>query len=59
MKDEPMVVDILIFHRCGHCKRLAPVWERLAEVTHSSSHATIAKVVNLLCGCGLNIMGVV
>lgn len=29
---------------CGHCKRLAPVWERLAEVTHSSSHATIAKV---------------
>ena len=30
--------------RCGHCKRLAPTWDQLAEVTHSKTGITIAKV---------------
>lgn len=29
---------------CGHCKRLAPTWDQLAEITHSKTGITIAKV---------------
>lgn len=29
---------------CGHCKRLAPIWDQLAGMMHASTHATIAKV---------------
>ncbi|XP_003384827.2 PREDICTED: thioredoxin domain-containing protein 5-like [Amphimedon queenslandica] len=29
---------------CGHCKRLAPTWDQLAEMAHETTHATIAKV---------------
>lgn len=29
---------------CGHCKRLAPTWDQLAEISHSKTGITIAKV---------------
>ena len=30
---------------CGHCKRLAPTWDKLAEeIQHLSTSVTIAKV---------------
>ena len=29
---------------CGHCKRLAPIWEELAEKVESAAHVTIAKM---------------
>jgi len=30
--------------RCGHCKRLAPIWEELAEGFADDDSITIAKV---------------
>jgi len=29
---------------CGHCKKLAPVWEELAETFEGVEHVTIAKI---------------
>ena len=30
--------------RCGHCKRLAPVWEQLGERYRDNDHVEIVKV---------------
>ena len=38
------MIPKLCYCRCGHCKRLAPTWDQLAEVTHSKTGITIAKV---------------
>jgi len=29
---------------CGHCKRLAPIWDKLAEIYEDSTHVKISKV---------------
>lgn len=31
-------------NRCGHCKRLAPTWDELAEKFSEAGVVTIAKV---------------
>nr|CAD7201362.1 unnamed protein product [Timema douglasi] len=46
MFSTPSVTFHYILSRCGHCTRLAPTWEELAESHHKDSDAdvTIAKV---------------
>lgn len=36
---------------CGHCKRLAPVWDMLAEAYAKEKSVTIAKVCRLFFLC--------
>lgn len=45
--------------RCGHCKRLAPTWDQLAEITHSKTGVTVAKVivVNGYCNSVIHMIG--
>lgn len=33
---------------CGHCQALAPTWQQLAELLHSTTHTTVAKVSSAL-----------
>ena len=35
---------VYIMCRCGHCKRLAPVWDQLGEHYHGDNNVEIAKV---------------
>ena len=45
--------------RCGHCKRLAPTWDQLAEITHSKTGITVAKVnvANGYCNTVIRLIG--
>lgn len=43
-----IVVFLLMFCRCGHCKRLAPEYEKLGEALKGQKGVLIAKV-RLFC----------
>ena len=38
------VLTLALLCRCGHCKRLAPTWEKLADRYHDDDLVEVAKV---------------
>ena len=42
---KPKKSGYLIFIRCGHCKRLHPTWEELADKKNNAEEKEVANIV--------------